>query len=153
MPKYAKDLRAKYDSNQVSKKDFVEEVLRRAEEYAERSTKGEHIVKRATTAWIESGAKGCWVRGSVIFSKAGFAYYQNTTNHGLWPWNEENANVMDRRGSGNKQEYKVKDEFYDTLKKVIAEDAEDIAAFEETANEPLISYDEMVKRLKRDGLI
>lgn len=41
----------------------------------------------------------------------------------------------------------------DAVKESLAEDAEDIAAFEETANEPLISYDEMVKRLKRDGLI
>lgn len=31
------------------------------------------------------------------------------------------------------------------------EDAEDIEAFEERAAEPLISYDEMVKRLKEDG--
>ena len=34
-----------------------------------------------------------------------------------------------------------------------AEDAEDIAAFEERANEPLISFPEMLKRLKKDGRI
>ena len=39
------------------------------------------------------------------------------------------------------------------IKEALAEDAEDIAAFEERAKEPLISYDEMVKRLKRDGRI
>ncbi|MGQ9696352.1 MAG: CopG family transcriptional regulator, partial [Thermodesulfobacteriota bacterium] len=39
------------------------------------------------------------------------------------------------------------------IKEALAEDAEDIAAFEERAREPLISYDEMVKRLKRDGRI
>jgi predicted transcriptional regulator len=39
------------------------------------------------------------------------------------------------------------------IKEALAEDAEDIAAFEERAGEPLISYDEMVKRLKRDGRI
>jgi hypothetical protein len=39
------------------------------------------------------------------------------------------------------------------VKEALAEDAEDIAAFEERAREPLISYDEMVKRLKRDGRI
>ena len=39
------------------------------------------------------------------------------------------------------------------VKESIAEDAEDIAAFEERDKEPLISYDEMVKRLKRDGRI
>ncbi len=39
------------------------------------------------------------------------------------------------------------------VKAALAEDAEDIAAFEERAREPLISYDEMVKRLKRNGRI
>ena len=39
------------------------------------------------------------------------------------------------------------------IKEALAEDAEDIAAFQERAREPLISYDEMVKRLKRDGRI
>jgi hypothetical protein len=32
----------------------------------------------------------------------------------------------------------------------LAEDAEDLAAFRERAGEPLISYDEMVRRLKID---
>lgn len=39
------------------------------------------------------------------------------------------------------------------VREALAEDAENIAAFEERAREPLISYDEMVKRLKRDGRI
>jgi hypothetical protein len=39
------------------------------------------------------------------------------------------------------------------VKEALAEDAEDIAAFEERVNEPLIAYDEMVKRLKKDGRI
>ena len=39
------------------------------------------------------------------------------------------------------------------VKEALAEDAADIAAFEERAGRPLISYDEMVKRLKRDGRI
>jgi predicted transcriptional regulator len=39
------------------------------------------------------------------------------------------------------------------IREALAEDAEDIAAFEERSGEPLISYDEMVKRLKRDGRI
>ncbi len=37
------------------------------------------------------------------------------------------------------------------VRQALAEDAEDIAAFEERAGEPVIAYDEMVKRLKRDG--
>ena len=39
------------------------------------------------------------------------------------------------------------------IKEALAEDAEDITAFEERAREPLISYDEMVRKLKRDGRI
>lgn len=39
------------------------------------------------------------------------------------------------------------------VREALAEDAEDLAAFEQRANEPLIGYDEMVKRLKKDGLI
>ncbi|MBW2238819.1 MAG: CopG family transcriptional regulator [Deltaproteobacteria bacterium] len=41
----------------------------------------------------------------------------------------------------------------EAVKEALAEDAEDITAFEERANEPLISYSEMVKRLKNDGRI
>jgi post-segregation antitoxin (ccd killing protein) len=41
----------------------------------------------------------------------------------------------------------------DAVREALAEDAEDITAFEERNKEPLISYDEMVKRLKRDGRI
>jgi len=39
------------------------------------------------------------------------------------------------------------------VREALAEDAEDLASFDERADESLISYDEMVKRLKRDGRI
>ena len=39
------------------------------------------------------------------------------------------------------------------VKEALAEDAEDIAAVEERANESLVSFSEMVKRLKKDGRI
>lgn len=35
----------------------------------------------------------------------------------------------------------------------LAEDAEDLAAFDQRASEPLISYEAMIKRLKKDGCI
>ena len=41
----------------------------------------------------------------------------------------------------------------DAVRGALGEDAEDITAFEERDREPLISYDEMVKRLKKDGRI
>jgi metal-responsive CopG/Arc/MetJ family transcriptional regulator len=39
----------------------------------------------------------------------------------------------------------------DAARMALAGDAEDIEALEERAAKPLISYDEMVKRLKEDG--
>jgi hypothetical protein len=39
------------------------------------------------------------------------------------------------------------------VREALAEDVGDIAAFEERKREPLISYDEMIKRLRKDGLI
>jgi plasmid stability protein len=41
----------------------------------------------------------------------------------------------------------------DAVREALAEDAEDIAAFEERVTEPVISYDEMIKRLKKNGRI
>ena len=47
----------------------------------------------------------------------------------------------------------VSDLVNEAVKEALKEDAEDIAVFKERAKEPLISYDEMVKRLKKDGRI
>lgn len=47
----------------------------------------------------------------------------------------------------------VSDLVNEAVKEALAEDAEDLAAFDDRAGEPLISYDEMVKRLKKDGRI
>ena len=41
----------------------------------------------------------------------------------------------------------------EAVKEALAEDAEDLAAFDEREHEPLISYEQMVKRLKKDGRI
>jgi post-segregation antitoxin (ccd killing protein) len=41
----------------------------------------------------------------------------------------------------------------EAIRQALAEDAEDLLAFEERKDEPVISYEEMVKRLKKDGLI
>ena len=41
----------------------------------------------------------------------------------------------------------------DAVKEALAEDAQDLAAFEDRAQEPAIPYDEMVLRLKKDGRI
>jgi len=41
----------------------------------------------------------------------------------------------------------------EAVKQALSEDAEDIMAFDERVNEPVISYEQMVKRLKKDGRI
>ena len=41
----------------------------------------------------------------------------------------------------------------DAVREALSEDADDLLAFEERADEALISYEEMVKRLKKDGRI
>jgi hypothetical protein len=47
----------------------------------------------------------------------------------------------------------VSDLVNQAVREALAEDAEDLAAFEQRADDPLVSYDEMVKRLKKDGRI
>jgi hypothetical protein len=41
----------------------------------------------------------------------------------------------------------------EAVRAALAEDAEDLLAFDERADEPLISYEELVKRLKKNGRI
>ena len=47
----------------------------------------------------------------------------------------------------------VSDLVNQAVREALAEDAEDLAAFEQRASDPLLSYDEMVRRLKKDGRI
>ena len=47
----------------------------------------------------------------------------------------------------------VSDLVNNAIRNSLAEDAEDLAAFEQRASEPLISYEAMIKRLKKDGRI
>ena len=41
----------------------------------------------------------------------------------------------------------------EAVREALSEDAEDLDVFEKRKREPLVSYDEMVKRLKKDGRI
>ena len=47
----------------------------------------------------------------------------------------------------------VSDLVNEAVREALSEDAEDLLAFEDRADENLISYEEMVKRLKKDGRI
>jgi hypothetical protein len=41
----------------------------------------------------------------------------------------------------------------EAVREALVEDVEDLAAFEDRSQEPAIRYDEMVMRLRKDGLI
>jgi len=41
----------------------------------------------------------------------------------------------------------------EAVRESLSEDAEDLASFDERMSEPLVSYEAMVKRLKKDGRI
>ena len=47
----------------------------------------------------------------------------------------------------------VSDLVNDAVREILSEDAEDLAAFDERAAEPLVSYEDMLKRLRADGRI
>ncbi len=47
----------------------------------------------------------------------------------------------------------VSDLVNEAVKEALSDDVSDLLAFEERADEKLISYEEMVKRLKKDGRI
>lgn len=41
----------------------------------------------------------------------------------------------------------------EAVREALAEDAEDLEAFEQRLNEPLVSYEHMIKKLKKNGSI
>lgn len=47
----------------------------------------------------------------------------------------------------------VSDLVNEAVREVLSDDAEDLAAFDERAGEELVSYEEMIKKLKKDGRI
>lgn len=47
----------------------------------------------------------------------------------------------------------ISDIVNDAVRQALAEDAEDLAAFEERVHEPLVTYEDLLKELKADGSI
>ena len=41
----------------------------------------------------------------------------------------------------------------EAVRESLAEDAEDLSAFDQRLNEPLVSYEQMIKKLKKNGSI
>lgn len=50
-------------------------------------------------------------------------------------------------------EHSISDLINDAIRLALAEDATDLAAFEERKNEPLLDFETVVKKLKRDGKV
>ena len=50
-------------------------------------------------------------------------------------------------------EYSMSDLVNKALREMLSEDAEDLAAFEERGDEPLVSFEDMLKKLKKNGTI
>jgi plasmid stability protein len=50
-------------------------------------------------------------------------------------------------------ERSVSDLVNEAVREALSDDSEDLAAFSDRVREPLVSYDEMLKRLKKDGRI
>ena len=50
-------------------------------------------------------------------------------------------------------EHSISEIINDALRHELAEDQEDLAAFDKRANEPTISYEQLLKKLKADGKI
>jgi hypothetical protein len=48
-------------------------------------------------------------------------------------------------------EYSISDLVNGAIRNALAEDAIDLAAFEERKNEPLIPFEDVLKKLKKDG--
>ncbi|MFA4835967.1 MAG: hypothetical protein WC749_07870 [Dehalococcoidia bacterium] len=109
------------------KETFILDVWNGANGEAEKQGKRmkrppEYVVKRATTALLELGnGKRSWVSGKGIFEKTQFKDFKGTNSHGLWPWlkKNDNADVIQEQVSERNKEYKVKDEFYDAMRKVV----------------------------------
>ena len=47
----------------------------------------------------------------------------------------------------------ISDLVNEAVRASLSEDAEDLQAFEERVGEPLVSYEQMVKKLKKDGYL
>ena len=47
----------------------------------------------------------------------------------------------------------ISDLVNEAVREALSEDAEDLAAFDQRLNEPLVSYEQMIKKLKKNGSI
>jgi hypothetical protein len=118
---YVRTAKERYANKQTDKDGFVTEVWNGIKDSAESSGKGQHIVERATEAFMtlceENGRSP--VSHRAILEKAGLQ--PNQTSSLLWPWLDRNAGVIRKeKDDGGKRRYSVPDDdFYAALRKVV----------------------------------
>jgi len=115
--KYAIKARKQYEDD---KQKFIKTVLDDSIKYSQNS----HIVEKATRAIVSiTKSRGgiTWISGKTILTTAGIigGYYQNQS-YGLWPWlDTTGAGVIKEKGKFPNTKYMIKEEFYDTMVKVV----------------------------------
>ena len=75
----------------------------------------EKVVRRATKAMLELNVEqghDCFISRKDIFSRARFERYHGPGS-GLWPWLEENADVIEK--AQGRRAYRIKNEFYPVM--------------------------------------
>jgi hypothetical protein len=124
MREYVKKAKERYINGQIDKEGFIAEIWNGIKESAEKSEKQQHIVERATKAFLElyEESNRVSVNGTIILEKAGIKRNQ-TSNHGLWPWlkRDNNADVIKQeKDNSGKRCYSVpNNDFYAALRKVV----------------------------------
>jgi hypothetical protein len=116
MPKYARKAREEYQLH-ANKQEFIQAVLVGIRKY----DKGEGIAENATKAFLSlTKHNDClWIEGRDILKQIGLKGYRQNQSYGLWPWLRKGARIIQEQGEWPETRYKVKDEFYETMVKVI----------------------------------
>lgn len=120
MLKYVDEAKKLYSHEKIDVEGFVSLVW----EGIKKSANNEHVVEKATTAFLELwvNSNGSPVSGSSIIKTAGFVSYHNPNSHGLWPWLKKNGNagvINQGENVGGKTVYSINDTFYPALLKVV----------------------------------
>jgi hypothetical protein len=120
MPNYAKQARDRYESElSKNKVILVETVWEGIKKHAQVS----RIAEKATIAFLELvRSKNDWIEGVKIIGEIGLKHYKFNQSYGLWPWLERRngADLIIEKGDWPDTSYKIRDEFYDVMKKVIS---------------------------------
>jgi hypothetical protein len=124
MLEYVRKAKERYTTKQINTEGFIAEIWEGIKDSAKRSNKQQHIVEKATKAFLQlfEENKHLPINGKDILQKAGIKPNQ-TSNHGLWPWLKKNDNadvIKQEKDESGKRCYSVpNNDFYTALRKVV----------------------------------